>query len=45
MTTRFEFTRKRTCRLTLSAVERFRERFGGEFLDPKDRSKWPGSKQ
>jgi hypothetical protein len=22
--------------------ERFRERFGGEFIDPKNRPKWPG---
>jgi hypothetical protein len=26
-------------------AERFRERFGGEFLDPKDRPKWAGSKR
>jgi hypothetical protein len=25
-------------------AERFRDRFGGEFVDPKDRPKWPGSK-
>jgi hypothetical protein len=23
-------------------AEKFRERFGGELLDPKDRPKWPG---
>lgn len=23
-------------------AEKFRARFGGEFLDPKDRPKWPG---
>jgi hypothetical protein len=23
-------------------AERFRERFGGELLNPKDRPKWPG---
>ena len=26
-------------------AEQFRERFAGEFLDPKDRPKWPGSKR
>jgi len=26
-------------------AEKFRERFGGNFLDPKDRPKWPGSKR
>jgi hypothetical protein len=26
-------------------AERFRERFGGEFIDPKSRPKWPGSKR
>jgi hypothetical protein len=26
-------------------AERFRERFGGEFLEPKDRPKWPGSRR
>jgi hypothetical protein len=25
-------------------AEQFRERFGGEFIDPKDRPKWPGSR-
>jgi hypothetical protein len=25
-------------------AERFRERFGGEFLDPKVRPKWPGTR-
>jgi hypothetical protein len=25
-------------------VEEFRKRFGGEFIDPKDRPKWPGSR-
>ena len=25
-------------------AERFRERFGGEFLDPQHRPKWPGSR-
>jgi hypothetical protein len=25
-------------------AEQFRERFGGEFLDPKSRPKWPGSR-
>jgi hypothetical protein len=25
-------------------AERFRERFGGELIDPKDRPKWPGSR-
>ena len=24
-------------------AERFQARFGGEFIDPKDRPKWPGS--
>jgi hypothetical protein len=24
-------------------AEQFRERFGDEFIDPKDRPKWPGS--
>jgi hypothetical protein len=24
-------------------AEQFRARFGGEFIDPKDRPKWPGS--
>jgi ribosomal protein L31 len=24
-------------------AQRFRERFGGEFIDPKSRPKWPGS--
>ena len=24
-------------------AEQFRERFGGEFIDPKSRPKWPGS--
>jgi hypothetical protein len=24
-------------------AERFRERFGGEFIDPKSRPKWPGA--
>jgi hypothetical protein len=26
-------------------AEQFRSRFGGEFLDPKDRPKWPGSRR
>jgi hypothetical protein len=26
-------------------AELFRERFGGEFLDPKDRPNWPGSRR
>ena len=26
-------------------AEQFREHFGGEFIDPKDRPKWPGSKR
>ena len=26
-------------------AEQFRDRFGGEFIDPKDRPKWPGSKR
>jgi hypothetical protein len=25
-------------------AEHFRERFGGEFIDPRDRPKWPGSR-
>jgi hypothetical protein len=25
-------------------AEKFRERFGGDFIDPKDRPKWPGSR-
>ena len=25
-------------------AELFQERFGGEFIDPKDRPKWPGSR-
>jgi hypothetical protein len=25
-------------------AEQFQLRFGGEFIDPKDRPKWPGSK-
>ena len=24
-------------------AEKFQERFGGDFLDPKDRPKWPGT--
>ena len=26
-------------------AEQFRARFGGEFIDPKSRPKWPGSKR
>jgi hypothetical protein len=26
-------------------AEQFRERFGGEFIKPKDRPKWPGSRR
>ena len=26
-------------------AEQFRERFSGEFIDPRDRPKWPGSKR
>jgi hypothetical protein len=26
-------------------AERFQGRFGGEFIDPKDRPKWPGSRR
>jgi hypothetical protein len=26
-------------------AELFRDRFGGEFIDPKDRPKWPGSRR
>jgi hypothetical protein len=26
-------------------AEKFRGRFGGDFLDPRDRPKWPGSRQ
>ena len=26
-------------------AEKFRERFGGEILDPKDRPKWPGARR
>jgi hypothetical protein len=26
-------------------AEQFRDRFGGDFLDPKDRPKWPGIRQ
>ena len=26
-------------------AEQFRERFGGEFIDPKDRPKWPGARR
>jgi hypothetical protein len=26
-------------------AEKFRDRFGGDFLDPKDRPKWPGTKR
>jgi hypothetical protein len=26
-------------------AEQFRERFGGEFMDPKDRPKWPGARR
>jgi len=25
-------------------AEKFRDRFGGDFLDPKDRPKWPGTR-
>jgi hypothetical protein len=25
--------------------EQFQTRFGGEFIDPKDRPKWPGSRR
>jgi hypothetical protein len=26
-------------------AESFRDRFGGEFIDPKDRPKWPGTQR
>src|SRR5262249_58184322 len=26
-------------------ANKFRDRFGGEFVDPKDRPKWPGAKR
>ena len=26
-------------------AEKFRNRFGGDFLDPKERPKWPGARQ
>jgi hypothetical protein len=26
-------------------AEKFRDRFGGDFLDPKDRPKWSGSRR
>jgi hypothetical protein len=26
-------------------AEQFRERFGGEFINPKPRPKWPGSQR
>ena len=26
-------------------AEQFQRRFGGEFIDPKDRLKWPGSRR
>jgi hypothetical protein len=26
-------------------AEQFRKRFGGEFMDPNDRPRWPGSKR
>ena len=26
-------------------AEQFRERFGGDFIDPKDRPKWPGARR
>jgi hypothetical protein len=25
-------------------AEQFRERFGGEFIDPRDRPRWPGTR-
>ena len=33
------------CFADRSQAEQFRERFDGEFIDPKDRPKWPGSKR
>jgi hypothetical protein len=32
------------CFATREDAEKFRARFGGEFLDPKDRPKWPNGK-
>jgi hypothetical protein len=26
-------------------AEKFRDRFGGEFIDPKGRPKWPGTRR
>jgi hypothetical protein len=26
-------------------AEKFRDRFGGEFIDPKSRPKWPGTRR
>ena len=31
------------CFAERSHAEQFQQRFGGEFIDPKDRPKWPGS--
>jgi hypothetical protein len=31
------------CFAERSHAEQFRDRFGGEFIDPKSRPKWPGS--
>jgi len=32
------------CFAEIDHAEKFRERFGGDFLDPKDRPKWPGTR-
>jgi hypothetical protein len=32
------------CFVERADAERFRDRFGGEFIDPKSRPKWPGVK-
>ena len=33
----------RFCIAEREHAEQFRERFGGEFIDPKNRPKWPGT--
>jgi hypothetical protein len=33
------------CFADRSHAEQFKERFGGELIDPKDRPKWPGSRR
>ena len=33
------------CFAKRSDAEQFQERFGGDFIDPKNRPKWPGSRR